>query len=130
MKPEGIVDATVCVPSGIVATPGTNCRTVTGRFGKQALDNRPPNWWGGQLVSGQAQVSANAIPADITGWKLYVAQEYLSRYGGSRAPSRAQQSSPAQPNPAPRAPAGPQEAAPDGNNDGNRNGNGNGRRRR
>jgi membrane peptidoglycan carboxypeptidase len=127
VKPAGIVDATVCVPSGIVATPGTNCRTVTGRFAKQALENRPPNWWGGQLVSGQTPVNANAIPGDVTGWKLYVAQEYMSRYGGSRPPARTQQSAP----PPQPAPALPQGAVPDGNdNNGNGNGNGNGRRRR
>jgi len=84
VKPDGIVDATVCVPSGIVATPGANCRTVTGRFAKQALEDRPANWWGGQ-VSSASSVSANAIPADISGWKRYLAEEYLQRYGGAPA---------------------------------------------
>jgi membrane peptidoglycan carboxypeptidase len=120
VKPDGIVEATVCVPSGIQAPAGGGCRAVTGRFARQALENRPPNWWGGQLVSGSTAVNINGIPADIGGWKRYLAEEYLRRYGGSAGPARARQSAPP---PAPRAPD-----LPDGIGNGNNgNGNGNGR---
>ncbi|MEX0749197.1 MAG: transglycosylase domain-containing protein [Dehalococcoidia bacterium] len=130
VRPDGIVDATVCVPSGIVAQPNSGCRTVTGRFARQALENRAANWWGGQLVSGATQVSASAIPADIGGWKRYLADEYLRRYGGSRAPTRARQSAPPpQQQPPPQDPRAPDLPDGIGNGAGNGNGNGNGNRR-
>jgi membrane peptidoglycan carboxypeptidase len=119
VKPPGIVEATVCVPSGLVAPANGGCRSVTGRFAKQALANRAANWWGGQLVAPETQVSASTIPADITGWKRYIAQEYMSGYGGSAPPRRA---APAptpqapQPAPPPNAPGPPGR----GNGNGNR----------
>ncbi|HET6614554.1 MAG TPA: transglycosylase domain-containing protein [Dehalococcoidia bacterium] len=119
VKPDGIVDATVCVPSGIVAPPGGGCRTVTGRFAKQALDH-VANWWGGREVSADSAVSLTSIPADITGWQRYLATEYLGRYFGASAPRQQQAAPPRQSQPQPAAPVVPRQN--------NGNGNGNGRR--
>lgn len=122
VKPDGIVEATVCVPSGIVAPPGGGCRAVTGRFARQALENRAPNWWGGQLISGTNAVSATTIPGDITGWKRYLAEEYLRRYGGP-APTRVRQAAPQQQPPPPSDTQPPDVHEAPGNN-GNGRGNG------
>ena len=80
--------ATVCVPSGIVKPANSNCPSVTGLFAADALAKQQNNnaWWGGQQLPGAESISArlSGIPSGITGWKLYLAQEYLRSYGGAR----------------------------------------------
>ncbi len=130
VKPDGIVTATVCVPSGIKWTPGMNCPTVTGTFAQEALDQQTDDWWGGQKLGGPLPLDARAakVPAEITGWKRYLADEYLRSYRGTAPPRTSTSSAPP---PAPNAPAPtprpaapvPQQAAPP------TNGNGNGRPR-
>jgi hypothetical protein len=105
VQPPGIVQATVCVPSGIVAKPGMNCPTVTSLFAADALAKQQNvSWWGGQQLSSKISVNdlASGIPAEITGWKRYLAQEYQRSYHGARPPSGQQVRGPA---PAPAAPA-------------------------
>lgn len=123
-KPAGIVEATVCVPSGRRPVEGQSCPTVRGMFAEQALSRNDDQWWGGQEVSGST--SNSSIPGDITGDKRALAEEYLRMYrgGGTRqaAPARpAPQQPPVNNAPAPQPPA--QEPQRNGN------GGGNGRRR-
>src|SRR5438105_2221429 len=58
VKPPGIVTATVCVPSGLRAVPGSNCPTVTGTFAQDALDKQADDWWGGQKLAGPLPLDA------------------------------------------------------------------------
>ena len=112
VQPPGIVRATVCVPSGIVATPGMRCPTVTGMFAADALAKQNnASWWGGQELSSVIPVAQRVagIPAEITGWKRYLAEEYQRSYGGARpaAPATpAPQTQPASP-PQPQQPQPP-----------------------
>jgi membrane peptidoglycan carboxypeptidase len=129
-RPPGIVDATVCVPSGLVATQATRCRTVTGQFSAEALaQQNGGDWWGGQHIPGLGLRDDwySRVPPGLDEVKRKLAEEYLSRYG---APARAPAPTPAPAPPPPQAPAAPpQEQQPedeDGDDDGNDNGRGNG----
>ena len=106
VKPAGIVEATVCVPSGIVKTPQMNCPTVTGMFAQDALSKQTPNWWGGQLIGSPGNPAQ--IPEEITGWKRTLAQEY-QRSGTGAAPRPANANPPPQ-LPPPNQPPPPQAA--------------------
>jgi hypothetical protein len=92
---------------------------VTGTFAAEALAKQNDQAWGGSEID-TALSTKNAvagIPAEITGWKRTLAEEY-SRYfrsGGGGAPR------PPVPTPAPQQP-------PEGEGGGQGNGNGNGRR--
>jgi membrane peptidoglycan carboxypeptidase len=112
-KPDGIVQATVCVPSGIVKQPGMNCPSITGMFAADALARQNDHWWGGQPV-GQTITgnNANSIPEDITGWKRYLADEYASSYRSSGMPAPRSPAPTAPPAPGAPAPAAPPQAAP------------------
>ena len=126
VRPDGIVEARVCVPSGIIATPDSRCRSVSGLFAKEALERRSPNWWGGEeLGRPVAPDDAGRVPAEIGGWKRYLAEEYL-RYFRAPAPARAPIRQQAVPPPAPVAPAPPpgNNSGPGNGNNGNGNGNG------
>ncbi len=83
VKPDGLVRATVCVPSGIVVRPGINCRSVTGTFAAEALAKQNDHWWGGQ-DAGVRITNVSLVPAAISGWKRYLAEEYLRSYGVPR----------------------------------------------
>lgn len=108
-QPDGIVQATVCVPSGIVKQPGMNCPSVTGTFAAAALAQQNDHWWGGQQVAETIGPSdVNTIPPDITGWKRYLALEYLRSYGGAPAPAPPPAAAP----PPPPAAAPPPTTAP------------------
>jgi membrane peptidoglycan carboxypeptidase len=115
VKPDGIVEATVCVPSGIVKQPGMNCPSVTGMFAADALAKQNDHWWGGQPVGETVDGnSVNSVPAEITGWKRYLADEYLRSYrggGGSVPPPRTNPPAPA-PAAQPPAPAAAPVAQP------------------
>ena len=127
VKPAGLEEATVCVPSGKRVTEKVKCQSVKGTFATKALERDQAIFWGGQdYPDGQDPAK---IPADVTGLKRYLAEEYLRRFVPP-APRRA----PAPPPAAPVAPP-PTDAVPppqdqrggDGNgNNGNGNGNGNG----
>jgi membrane peptidoglycan carboxypeptidase len=83
VRPDGLVQATVCVPSGIRVRPGINCPSVTGLFAEEALARaEAENWWGGQPITTVAASSASRIPPEISGWKRYLAEEYLRAYRG------------------------------------------------
>ncbi len=112
VRPDAIVEATVCVPSGIVKRPGMNCPSVTGMFAKEALAKQDDHWWGGQPVETAVGANVGQVPAGITGWKRYLAGEYLRSFGGQRAPQRvnAPANTPQQPPPPP--PPAPQPPAP------------------
>jgi membrane peptidoglycan carboxypeptidase len=66
VRPDGIVDATVCVPSGIVKQPGMNCPSVTGMFAKEALAKQDDHWWGASRRDHDRR-KRRQVPADITG---------------------------------------------------------------
>ncbi len=106
VQPDGLVQATVCVPSGIPVTPGVKCPSVTGLFASDALAIEATNHWGGEELDGlvSADVCLTCIPSQIQGWKRYLAMEYLGRYGGSyrTAPQTLQPATVV-----PRAPAAP-----------------------
>jgi hypothetical protein len=106
VKPEGIVTATVCVPSGLRAVPGKNCPTVTGTFAQEALDRQTDDWWGGQKLAAPLPLDARLarIPSEMGGWKRYLADEYARSYRGGSSPSSSQ--------PQPAAPAPPEAPAP------------------
>ncbi len=101
VRPAGIVTATVCVPSGIRVTPGINCPSVTGLFAEDALSRQGDDWWGGQKLSSPMPLPDRLarIPLEITGWKRYLAAEYLRTFGRSRYINEAAT------NPTPQAPA-------------------------
>jgi membrane peptidoglycan carboxypeptidase len=114
-KPDGIVQATVCVPSGIIKTPQMNCPSVTGMFASDALSKQKPNWWGGQMIGSTG--NPTQIPEEITGWKRTLAQEY-QRSGTRPVPTPSVTSgAPPPPPPVPNppdqvVPTPPQQAAP------------------
>ncbi len=83
VKPAGIVQAEVCVPSGIRSSVSERCRSVRGEFAQEALDNHPPNWWGGEEISG-APPPPGRVPDGLSQWREYLAQEYLRQYGAPR----------------------------------------------
>lgn len=120
VRPDGLVEATVCVPSGRKPIEGERCPTVRGTFAAQAIARNDASWWGGEELS--EPYRGNGVPPEITGWKRTLSEEYLRMYragGGSRTPARApQQPAPAQPAPVapPSAPAPPQQdgRGPDG----------------
>ncbi|TAK63412.1 MAG: hypothetical protein EPO22_06620 [Dehalococcoidia bacterium] len=86
VKPDGIIKATVCVPSGIAVKPGISCPSVTSTFAAEALARQNDTWWGGQ-DAGVRISNVSLVPAAITGWKRYLADEYLRSYG-PRTPPR------------------------------------------
>lgn len=122
VRPEGLVEATVCVPSGRIPRPGESCPTVTGTFAREALEraNRD-NFWGGQEVS--APASARSIPGDITGWKRYLAEEYLRMYRGG-GPVRTSAPRPQAAPPQPEARPADEQQRDDDNGRGRGRGNG------
>lgn len=86
-RPEGLVEATVCVPSGRIPARGESCPTVRGTFARDALERaNKPEFWGGETVSSRAE--ARSIPGDVSGWKRYLAEEYLRMYRGGSSPTR------------------------------------------
>lgn len=102
VKPDGIVEATVCVPSGLVAKPDSNCPTVHGLFAEEALKQQTDRWWGGQTVGSLTTGAANGrIPEEITGWKRTLAEEYLRMYRGNIVGAPPRQEPPAPPPQAP-----------------------------
>jgi membrane peptidoglycan carboxypeptidase len=117
-RPDGLVEATVCVPSGLPVKPGIRCPTVTGLFAADALATQGSDHWGGEQLDGlvSADLCSTCIPSQIQGWKRYLANEYLSYYGGSyRTDTASAQERPAAPSPTPAAsapPAAPPPAAP------------------
>jgi hypothetical protein len=83
VTPDGLEQATVCVPSGLRVQPGMGCRNVTGTFATEALDRQNDHWWGGQLISATIDLRAIwRVPDEITGWKRKLAAEYLGFSGG------------------------------------------------
>jgi len=82
VRPDGLVEATVCVPSGWRATSGARCPTVTGLFAEDALARQTEATWGGESITSVAagDLCATCIPEEITDWKRYLAQEYLRNY--------------------------------------------------
>jgi membrane peptidoglycan carboxypeptidase len=83
VQPDGLEQATVCVPSGLRVQPGMSCRSVTGTFATEALDRQNDHWWGGQLISATVDLRAIwRVPDEITGWKRKLAAEYLGFSGG------------------------------------------------
>ncbi|MBI5287412.1 MAG: transglycosylase domain-containing protein [Chloroflexi bacterium] len=98
IEPPGIVEATVCVPSGVVAESDSRCRKVKGRFVLEALARQTDNWWGGEMLSSpRTEQSLSKVPAELDEWKRYLADEYLHRYGGGSP--RKEESTPAPPPP-------------------------------
>lgn len=89
VRPPGIVKATVCVPSGIVRQAGMVCPSVTGMFAADALARQDSHWWGGREVAEDTTRATSdfRVPPEITGWKRYLAQEYLRWYSGYGAGS-------------------------------------------
>jgi len=84
IRPDGIVEATVCVPSGIVYKPGMSCATmVRGLFAEDALKKQTDRWWGGQFIGSLSAPLAGRVPEDITAWKRTLAEEYLRPFRGS-----------------------------------------------
>lgn len=105
VKPPGLEEATVCVPSGKRVTKEVKCPTsVKGIFATKALDRDQDRWWGGQDVD--AGQDPNKIPPEITGLKRSLAEEYMRRF----APQRR---APAPP------PVAPEQQAPRNNGHGN-----------
>jgi membrane peptidoglycan carboxypeptidase len=125
VRPEGLVQATVCVPSGRVVTPGVNCKSVTGEFAAEALAKQDDHAWGGSKLDGELSTkeAVSKIPDAITGWKRTLAEEYLRYFRGGPSTPRA----PSQPQPTPVT-EGDNGGGAGGGGNGN-NGNGNGRRR-
>jgi membrane peptidoglycan carboxypeptidase len=107
VRPPGIVTATVCVPSGILPPPGSTCPTVTGLFAADALARQNDSWWGGQTIATAMPVAQRiaTIPPDVTGYKRYLANEYVASYHGPPPPR------PAIPTPTP-PPIAPPPAPP------------------
>lgn len=126
-RPPGLVQATVCVPSGLTPRPGVSCPTVTGTFAAEALEKRNEHWWGGQFIGGINAGFEGRVPGEIFGWKRYLADEYLRTYRFFRAAERQQSDAP----PAMNAPAAnsprPAEREDAGRNRGRGRGNGQGR---
>ena len=138
VRPPGIVEATVCVPSGRVPQPGQSCPSVRGLFAAQALARAADDrWWGGQELTSAFALDSRGVPSEITDWKRYIAEEYLRTYrrsagtGSARAaPTPAPNTQSAPPEPTPPASQPPPESDGGGNGNGNNgNGNGNGRGR-
>jgi membrane peptidoglycan carboxypeptidase len=130
IRPEGLVQATVCVPSGRPPRPGERCPTVTGTFAAEALNRQDDSWWGGQKLLGPVSVS-QGIPAEITGWKRYLAQEYQRSYRGAPIPRSAPPRASAPPPPPAQqqpAPPPPSDDGDNGRDGGNRRGSGSGNR--
>lgn len=77
-RPDGIVETTVCVPSGLEPTPACG-RTVTGQFVEESLQKRPDDWWGRvDTQDGKLIVLSRRFdpPPDVTGYKRRLALEY------------------------------------------------------
>ena len=111
VRPDGLVEATVCVPSGLPVKPDVKCPTVTGLFAADALAVQGTDHWGGEKLDGlvSADLCSTCIPSQIQGWKRYLANEYIGYYGGSyrrTSPGPSAQERPAAP--LPTAPAGSQ----------------------
>jgi membrane peptidoglycan carboxypeptidase len=124
VKPAGIVEATVCVPSGAIVHKDTRCRSVKGDFALSALGQQTAEWWGGELLPrARTEKDLSTAPPELSEWRAYLAKEYLRVYGGGsgggsqrpQAPAAAPPPSdaPAAGNPAPAPrPAEPPEPAP------------------
>ena len=85
LRPAGIVEATLCVPSGRPKRPEEHCNAVTGMFAAAAIHHEEEDWWGGQqLISAStSSTKPGIIPLGVEGWKRKLAEEYL-RYGPRR----------------------------------------------
>jgi len=85
VRPDGLIEATVCVPSGLPVRPDVRCPTVTGLFAADALALQGSDHWGSEKLDGlvSADLCSTCIPSQIQGWKRYLANEYISNYGGS-----------------------------------------------
>jgi membrane peptidoglycan carboxypeptidase len=119
VKPPGIVETSVCIPSGVIAPKNASCRTVKGMFVLDALAKQTDRWWGGELLAEpRTPRSLTSIPAGLDEWKTYLANEYLRRYGGGGGGGGGSGSRPstpvtAPPQAAPTAPAPIVEATPE-----------------
>lgn len=105
-RPDGIVQATVCVPSGLEPTPACG-RTVTGQFVEESLQKRPDDWWGRvETQDGKLIVLSRRFdpPPDVTGYKRRLALEYA---GAAIPAARPRGGEWAQPTSAPAAPRVP-----------------------
>lgn len=118
VKPPGVVEATVCVPSGVIAEKDTPCRKVKGDFALIALAKQDGQWWGGEaLPRPRTAKDLTTIPAELLEWRAYLAKEYARTLGsgGSGAPRSAPRPEPTpqsqQPPPAAPTPAPPSEDA-------------------
>jgi hypothetical protein len=62
---------------------------VKGIFAEKALAKQTDNWWGGQFLGAAIPVSDRLarIPAEITGVKRALAEEYLRMYRGGYSSS-------------------------------------------
>jgi membrane peptidoglycan carboxypeptidase len=129
-RPPGIIEATVCVPSGRLPQQGQSCPSVTGLFAAQSLVRaNDEGWWGGQELVSAYGMDNRGIPAEITDWKRYVAEEYVRIYRRSSGAVRSVPTPTAVPNsqaapPAAQQPAPPGPPGGDGPGNGGR-GNGN-----
>ena len=107
VRPDGLVEATLCVPSGRRPVEGERCPTVKGIFAAEAIARNDASWWGGEELD--EPYRGNGVPPEITGWKRTLSEEYLRTYrsgsGGSRTPSRAPQPTPVAPAPVAPTPA-------------------------
>jgi membrane peptidoglycan carboxypeptidase len=88
LRPDGLVEAEVCVPSGRMPETGKYCRTVKGLFAKSAIEGRDEKWWGGQNVEQSIlDLAPGKLPGGLDEWKTYLSNEYFRQYGsGAPAP--------------------------------------------
>jgi membrane peptidoglycan carboxypeptidase len=124
VKPSGLEEATVCVPSGKRLVPGMRCaQTVRGIFATKALDQDQAHWWGGRTVGNGSD--PNVIPPEFTGVQRSLAEEYMRRLA---PPPERKSPTPTAPAPvSPLAPVVPNNSGPGGGGGGNGNGGGRGR---
>lgn len=100
VKPAGIVETSVCVPSGIIVQKDTRCRSVKGAFSLAALAQQTADWWGGELLGRERTTKdLTSVPEELLEWRAYLAKEYLRVYGGGGGGSPRPQASPSVPAP-------------------------------
>jgi membrane peptidoglycan carboxypeptidase len=113
VKPPGIVEATVCVPSGVVAKPNDRCRSVKGQFVLTALAQQTDDWWGGiHLDRPREAKDLTSVPSGLDEWKRYLATEYFRQYGGGSGSGGAPRPTPTIVAPAAPPPPGPPASTP------------------